>query len=130
MVRHLHLLEDLDGDDVEPRPFVDESTVDGDVIDGRRAKERNCAHGLSGGRMILLIEADLASRPLHQAIVGVGLHRRDLSRQLLEVTIRQRSLGSSQEASGEASRLLIAPLVLDTSKTYLLSRTLLLLFLL
>jgi hypothetical protein len=28
------------------------------------------------------------------------------------VTIRQRSLGSTQEASGEASRLLIAPLVL------------------
>jgi hypothetical protein len=33
-------------------------------------------------------------------------------RQLLEVSIRQRSLSSSQEASGEISRLLIAPLVL------------------
>jgi hypothetical protein len=30
--------------------------------------------------MILLIEADLASGPLHQAIVGAGLRRRDLSR--------------------------------------------------
>jgi hypothetical protein len=44
--------------------------------------------------------------------VDAGLCRRDLLRQLLEVTIRQRSLGSTQEASGEASRLLIAPLVL------------------
>jgi hypothetical protein len=34
------------------------------------------------------------------------------SRQLLEVSIRQRSLSSSQEAIGEISRLLIAPLVL------------------
>jgi hypothetical protein len=62
--------------------------------------------------MILLVEADLAGRPLHQAFAGAGLRRCDLSRQLLEVTIRQRSLGSTQEASGEASRLLIAPLVL------------------
>jgi hypothetical protein len=62
--------------------------------------------------MILLIEADLVGRPLHQAIVGAGLRRHDLSRQLLEVTIRQRSLGSTQEASGKASWLLIAPLVL------------------
>jgi hypothetical protein len=37
MVRHLHLLEDLDGDDVEARPSIDESTIDGDIIDGRRA---------------------------------------------------------------------------------------------
>jgi hypothetical protein len=59
--------------------------------------------------MILLVEADLAGRPLHQAVVDAGLRRRDLSRQLLEVTIRQRSLGSTQEAGGEASRLLIAP---------------------
>jgi hypothetical protein len=59
MVRHLHLLEDFDGDDVEACPFIDESTVDGDVIDGRSAKEGNCAHALSGGRMILLVEADL-----------------------------------------------------------------------
>jgi hypothetical protein len=43
--------------------------------------------------MILLVEADLAGRPLRQAVVGAGLRGRDLSRQLLEVTIRQRSLG-------------------------------------
>jgi hypothetical protein len=109
MVRHLHLLEDLDRDDVEAYPSVDESTVNGNVIDGRRAQEGNCAHALSGGRIILLVEADLAGSPLHQAVAGVGLCHRDLSRQLLEVTIRQRSLGSTQEASGEASWLLIAP---------------------
>jgi hypothetical protein len=109
MIRHLHLLEDLDGDDVEARPSIDESTVDGDVIDGRRAQEGNCAHGLSGHQMVLLVEADLAGRPFHQAVVDAGLRRRDLSRQLLEVTIRQRSLDSTQEAGGEASRLLIAP---------------------
>jgi hypothetical protein len=62
--------------------------------------------------MILLVEADLAGRLLHQAVVDAGLRYRDLSRQLLEVMIRQRSLGSTQKASGEASQLLIAPLVL------------------
>jgi hypothetical protein len=41
--------------------------------------------------------------------VDAGLCCRDLPRQLLEVSIRQRSLGSSQEGSSEASRLLIAP---------------------
>jgi hypothetical protein len=112
MVRHLHLLEDLNRDDVEARPSVDVGTIDGDVIDGWRALEGNCANTLCGGRMILLIKADLASGPLHQAIVGAGLHRRDLSRQLFEVAVRQRSLGSTQEASGKASQLLIAPLVL------------------
>jgi hypothetical protein len=60
MVRHLHLLEDLNRDDVESRPSIDESMVEGDVIDGWRAQERNCANTLGGGRMILLIEADLA----------------------------------------------------------------------
>jgi hypothetical protein len=33
----LHLLKDFDGDDVEARPSIDESTVDGDVIDGGHA---------------------------------------------------------------------------------------------
>jgi hypothetical protein len=37
--------------------------------------------------MILLIEANLARQPLHQAIADVGLCHRDLSRQLLEVSI-------------------------------------------
>jgi hypothetical protein len=60
MVWHLHLLEDLDGDDIEACPSIDESTVDGDVIDGRRAQEGNCAHTLCGGHMVLLVEADLA----------------------------------------------------------------------
>jgi hypothetical protein len=45
-------------------------------------------------------------------IADVGLCRCDLSRQLLEVSVRQRSLSSTQEASGEVSQLLIAPLVL------------------
>jgi hypothetical protein len=62
--------------------------------------------------MILLVKADLAGGPLHQAVAGAGLRHHDLSRQLLEVAIRQRSLGSTQETSGEASQLLIAPLVL------------------
>jgi hypothetical protein len=72
-------LEDLDGDDVEARPSIDESMVDGDVIYGRRAQGRNCAHGLRGDWMILLVEADLASRLLHQAVVDTGLHHHDLS---------------------------------------------------
>jgi hypothetical protein len=37
--------------------------------------------------MILLVEANLACRPLHQVIADVGLRRHDLSRQLLEVSI-------------------------------------------
>jgi hypothetical protein len=112
MVRHLHLLEDLDGDDVEARPSIDESAVDGDVVDCRRAQEGNYAHGLGGDWMVLLVKADLVGRLLQPVAVDIWLCHRDLPRQLLEVTIRQRSLASSQEASGEASRLLIAPLVL------------------
>jgi hypothetical protein len=53
MVRHLYLLEDLDGDDVEARPSIDESAVDGDVVDCRHAQEGNCAHSLSGDWMVL-----------------------------------------------------------------------------
>jgi hypothetical protein len=64
MVRHFHLLEDLDGDDVEACPSIDESAVDGDVIDCRRAQEWNCAHSLSGDGMVLLVKADLVGRPL------------------------------------------------------------------
>jgi hypothetical protein len=37
--------------------------------------------------MILLVEANLAHRPLHQSTADDGLRRRDLSRQLLEVSI-------------------------------------------
>jgi hypothetical protein len=42
VVRHLHLLEDLDRDDVEARPSVDESAIDSDMTDGWRAQEGNC----------------------------------------------------------------------------------------
>jgi hypothetical protein len=59
--------------------------------------------------MVLLVKADLVGRPSQPVAVDAGLCCRNLPRQLLEVAIRQRSLGSSQEASGEASRLLIAP---------------------
>jgi hypothetical protein len=34
--------------------------IDGDVIDGWHAQEGNCGNALGGGRMILLVEADLA----------------------------------------------------------------------
>jgi hypothetical protein len=88
MVWHLHLLEDLDGDDVEAYPSIDESTIDGDVIDGRCAQEGNCAHSLSGDWMVLLVKAELVGRPLQPVAVDVGLCGRDLSRQLLEVMIR------------------------------------------
>jgi hypothetical protein len=38
--------------------------------------------------MILLVEANLTGRPLQPVAIDVGLCGRDLSRQLLEVTIR------------------------------------------
>jgi hypothetical protein len=53
--------------------------------------------------MVLLVEADLVGRPVQPVAIDIGLCCRDLPRQLLEVTIRQRSLGSTQEASGKAS---------------------------
>jgi hypothetical protein len=109
VIWHLHLLEDFDRDDVEARPSIDESVVDGDVIDSGRAQERNCADGPGGDRMVLLVEADPARRPPQSGAIYAWLCYRDLPRQLLEVAIRWRSLSSSQEASGEASRLLIAP---------------------
>jgi hypothetical protein len=80
MVRHLDFLEDLDGDDVKAHPSIDESVVDGDVIDRRRAQEGNCAHSLSRDWMIFLVEADLASRLLQPVAVDAGLCYRDLPR--------------------------------------------------
>jgi hypothetical protein len=91
----LHLLEDLDGDDVEARPSIDESAVDGDAVDRGCAQEGNCAHGLSGDWMVLIAEADIVGRPLQPVAFDVRLCCHDLPRQLLEVMIRQRSLGSS-----------------------------------
>jgi hypothetical protein len=43
MIWHLHLLEDLNRNDVETRSSIDESAVDGDVVDSGRAQEGNCA---------------------------------------------------------------------------------------
>jgi hypothetical protein len=37
VIRHLHLLEDFDRDDVEACPSVDESAVDRDVVNSGRA---------------------------------------------------------------------------------------------
>jgi hypothetical protein len=59
----LHLLEDLDRDNVEARRSVDEIAVNGDAADSGRAQEGNCAKALGGDRMILLIEANLVGRP-------------------------------------------------------------------
>jgi hypothetical protein len=118
MIWHLHLLEDFDRDNVEAHPSIDESAVDGDVVDSGHAQEGNCAHGPGGDRMVLLVEANLVGRPPQPGVVYAWLCHHDLSRQLLEVKVRYRSLGSTQEASGEASRLLIAPLVLFSVITY------------
>jgi hypothetical protein len=46
MVRHLHLLEDLDRNDVEARPSIDESTIDDDVLNCWRAHDGNRATAL------------------------------------------------------------------------------------
>jgi hypothetical protein len=78
MIRHLHLLEDLDRDDVETHPSIDESAVDGDVVDCGRAQEGNCAHGPGGDWMVLLIKANLVGRPPQLATVYAWLCRRDL----------------------------------------------------
>jgi hypothetical protein len=84
----LHLLEDFDKDDVEACPSIDESAVDGDVVDSGHAQEGNCADGPGVDRMVLLIEADLVRRPPQPRAVYAWLCRCDLSRQLLEVAIR------------------------------------------
>jgi hypothetical protein len=73
MIRHLHLLEDLDRDDVEARPSIDESAVDGDVVDCGRAQEGNSAHDPGGDWMVLLVEADLVGRPPQPVAVDAGL---------------------------------------------------------
>jgi hypothetical protein len=64
MIWHLRLLEDLDRNDVEACPSIDESKIDGDIVDGRRAHDGNGAHRPGGDRMIFLIEGELAGRPL------------------------------------------------------------------
>jgi hypothetical protein len=39
VIWHLYLLGDLDIDDVEVRPSIDESAIDGDVVDGGRTHD-------------------------------------------------------------------------------------------
>jgi hypothetical protein len=83
----LHFLDYLDRDDVEAHPSINESAVDGDVVDGGRAHNGNRADGPGGDRMVLLIEAKLVGRPLQPGAVYAWLCGRDLPRQLLEVAI-------------------------------------------
>jgi hypothetical protein len=64
VIWHLHLLEDLDRDDVETRPSVDEGAVDGDVVDGGSAHDQNRAEHLGGDWMVLIDEAKLVGGPL------------------------------------------------------------------
>jgi mono/diheme cytochrome c family protein len=87
VIQHLNILENLDRDDVEARPSIDESAVDGDVVDGGRAHDGNCADCPGGDRMVLLIEAELVGGPLQPVAVYSWLCCRDLPRQLLEVVI-------------------------------------------
>jgi hypothetical protein len=64
MIWHLHLLEDLDSDDVEARPSIDESVVDGNVVDSGRTHDENRADGPGGDWMVLFVEAQLVGRTL------------------------------------------------------------------
>jgi hypothetical protein len=87
VLRHLHFLKNLDGDDVEARPSIDESTVDDDVIDRWCAHDGNGAHGASQVRVVFFIEVDLVGGPLQPRRVGAWLRRHSFSRQLLEVAV-------------------------------------------
>jgi hypothetical protein len=78
MIWHLHLLEDFDRDDVEARPSVDESAVDGNVVDSGHAQEGNCADGPGGDRMVLLVKVDPVGRPPQPGAVYAWLCCRDL----------------------------------------------------
>jgi hypothetical protein len=87
VIWHLHLLEDFDRDDVEAHPSIDESAVDGYVVNSGRAQEGNCADGPGGDRMVLLIKADLVRRPPQPGAIYAWLCCRDLPRQVLEGAI-------------------------------------------
>jgi hypothetical protein len=64
MIWHLHLLEDQDSDDVEARPSIDESVVDGNVVDSGRTHDGNRADGPGGDWMVLFVEAQLVGGTL------------------------------------------------------------------
>jgi hypothetical protein len=64
MIWHLHLLEDLDSDDVEARPSIDESVVDGNVVDSGRTHDGNRADRPGGDWMVLFIKAQLVGGTL------------------------------------------------------------------
>jgi hypothetical protein len=51
----LHPFEDLHGDDVEAGPSIDEDTIDGDVVDGRRAHNQDGPHDPSGDWVIFFV---------------------------------------------------------------------------
>jgi hypothetical protein len=79
VIWHLHLLEDLDRDDVQTYPSVDESAVDGDVVDGGRTHNWNRVDRPSGDWMVLFVEAKLVVGPLQPGAVSAWLCCRDLS---------------------------------------------------
>jgi hypothetical protein len=56
--------QDLDRDDVENRPSINESAVDGDVVDGGHAHDRNYADHPAGDWMVLFVDAKLVGGPL------------------------------------------------------------------
>jgi hypothetical protein len=87
MIWHLHLLENFDRDDVETRPSVDESAVDGDVVNGGRTHDWNRTNCPGGDWMVLFVEAKLVGGPLQPWAVSAWLCYRDLLRQLFEVAI-------------------------------------------
>jgi hypothetical protein len=79
MIWHLHLLKDLDRDDVETRPSVDESAVHGNVVDGGRVHDWNCADRPGGDWMVLFIEAKLVGGPLQPGAISAWMCYRNLS---------------------------------------------------
>jgi hypothetical protein len=59
VIWHLHIPKDLDRDDVEARPSIDESAVDSDVVDVGRAHNWNRADGPGGDWMVLFVDSCL-----------------------------------------------------------------------
>jgi hypothetical protein len=80
MIWHLHLLEDFNRDDVEALPSIDESAVNGDVVDSGHAQEGNCAESPGRDRMVLLVEANIVGGPPQPGDVYAWLCCCDLPR--------------------------------------------------
>ena len=97
-VRHLHLIEGGDRDDVESGSTVHEGLGDLYVVDGGRVDERKGSRGCCALRVVFTGEGNLMLRPLQLRGIGVALSSRGGADEMFEMSVGEGRLGAAEDA--------------------------------